>query len=72
MESLHSDISSICFPISGPYMIFIGCTLTGHFGAMMLNGGKEESLEEREAKRKSDDPPAIRKSKNRKPERLDG
>ena len=32
----------------------------------------EKSLEEREAKRERDDPPAIRKSKRRKLERLNG
>ena len=41
-----SDISYICIPISGPYLISIGSTLTGHAGAIVLKRNTKEKIME--------------------------
>ena len=41
-----SDVSSISIPISGPYLLSIGCKLIGNSGAIMLKRNKREKLME--------------------------
>ena len=39
-----SDLHTVVIPVSGPYLLNLGCQLVGHLGGVMLKRNKKEKL----------------------------